>query len=642
MRPWQKQISYGLYAAFVAALLAFQPLANRTYVFLFLADQQNEERLQPAIPAGVPIPHNLAWSETTRDIISGIGRLSNAGVLAFEVVLFLILLHTFLRIVNPTFRMTEAIDAKVNPIVRTWMFTPPIIKVFLISVAAALPTFLIWTGLGFVLGSGPFSIYVRSALAGAAAFLLYSRIGLAGDCAEFQYNWPRERKVWASLLARGAVFGLAMAAIGYTAILLNPDKLLRFERALGMIGEPSWRHVAVWICGISALLGLAGAALTVALGDGSHPWVRRVALTVVPLGFLALAHWWSGPVLAAEMQRADYPTMRDDVQAKLKAAAKLDEAKPERRTAFVLDPLSPMSLRAGGMSFSTFPANQSTANVFKDYLKQHNYQTAFGQAIYYTIHDAATYAMRPDDVLQVELDNLQKYPDPATLNAFFNVLSIVGSGAQSRHFVELLADERQFKYDDDKAYEFAAGMAARLGMKEQAASLFKRAKIPASRIESTLSNRVMFANGIVDGQLTIQGKPAAGCRIGLVPLGAFRDLEGSIIPGFGLNLFWLRWVSVAVDCDAQGRFHLEHVVAGHYRLIVMAENYKLRSLTPGLVLKSSNTKFDGDVFLAFGQPKVDVGKLDLSWDPKNVLKAEEPPFANNAPLQTATPPAKKS
>src|SRR5438093_1152377 len=84
-------IATGLLFAFVAALLAFQPLTRLAYLKLFA--EKEGELIQDAIPPGFPIPKALAWSPFTRSIITSTGTLTSAAVLAIGIALSCIFVY---------------------------------------------------------------------------------------------------------------------------------------------------------------------------------------------------------------------------------------------------------------------------------------------------------------------------------------------------------------------------------------------------------------------------------------------------------------------------------------------------------------------------------------------------------------------
>jgi hypothetical protein len=284
-------IRYGLAFALIAALIVLQPLTAETYEKIF--NYRSEELIQKPVPEGYPVPVSLVWRDATRGFINGFGALPLAAVLGLEIVLFLAGLYVLLRALNPTFRMTTGVDWDKKLLTHTYMHTPPLIKAFLIAVTVFLPAFLLWHAIGFVLGNNLWTLWLRLAMAGAAAWLLFSRDGIAGDYETGSYELPRDRSVRNALLLRGALMGsVVWVAFRYWPVT-TPGWLMPFYRAMGGIGEAQWWHMTSLTLGFAALLGFALGGAAVALGAprGSTAWRFRAA--ILP-GIVMLFAAWAG------------------------------------------------------------------------------------------------------------------------------------------------------------------------------------------------------------------------------------------------------------------------------------------------------------------------------------------------------------
>ena len=65
------------------------------------------------------------------------------------------------------------------------------------------------------------------------------------------------------------------------------------------------------------------------------------------------------------------------------------------------------------------------------------------------------------------------------------------------------------------------------------------------------------------------GKPAAGVRVGLLYDSAVPQLR-NMTDHAGTSPYWLAWLAESTTTDAQGRFALDHIQTGLYRLLVSA------------------------------------------------------------------------
>jgi hypothetical protein len=74
---------------------------------------------------------------------------------------------------------------------------------------------------------------------------------------------------------------------------------------------------------------------------------------------------------------------------------------------------------------------------------------------------------------------------------------------------------------------------------------------------------------VIRGRLSVNGRPGAGLRVGLLPAEHWQTLVGRPRP------FELRWVAAATPTDAQGSFKLDSLGQGAFFLIVMGEPRQL-------------------------------------------------------------------
>src|SRR5687768_17584395 len=197
--------------AVVAALLSFYPLCLETHQLVLGEDAP----LSTEGDTGhiLPIPKALLWAPATKNLVSSLTLLPAGAVIGLGILLFSILVVGMLRTLNPTFRLTTGVDLDRTVLTKTYMHTAPLIKAFLIFIAALVPLFLIWAGLHYLTGSSFPALALRLGICGAVAWLLFSRDGVAGDYDSLNYEFPRDRRVMHSLLLRGAFAGLGLAAV---------------------------------------------------------------------------------------------------------------------------------------------------------------------------------------------------------------------------------------------------------------------------------------------------------------------------------------------------------------------------------------------------------------------------------------------
>jgi len=598
---------HGLVFALVAALLALLPLAIRTYDLFFTPDAPLSIRAQ--MGRGVPIPRALAWSDFTRSLNLYLGTLAAPAQLGLFILLGFVLVYATLRILNPTFRLTSGVDWDRQILTHTYMHTPPLIKAFLIAVPTFLAVFVFWQGIAYALGESGLSLWLRMALVGAVVWLLFSRNGVAGDYESGNYELPRDWAERTDLLLRGALAGTVGALILHFPPFVSRDELFRFYRSLGGLGEAHWRMIAGLSLGPAAALGFGGAGLLIALGA---PWLsarERLRAALAPGILLALILLFGRVWLPGWMQsRYDYPpgNLATAVR-RLAAAAGVRLASSGTERLAILRQGRAAWLSVPGQTIVGIEGSREAAHKVEAFLERRNFATALADPAFKALHDAASLQWDVLESLRVDYLNLTRCPAPVYVSLFLDKLRDCASTPETRRYADLLADEDRFAFLDADSELLMGDLYARLGEWEKAARWYRRGGVPESRLRELLTERVMMRDGRVTGRILVNGRPARGVRVGLVPSRAVREAFRSALgPGL-IRPFWLRFLTAVTTTDAQGRFALEHIVAGHYRLILTSSEVRL---PPGpQFLPARNAP--GDMFIAYGKPHFELGDIDL-------------------------------
>lgn len=599
---------YGFAFALTAALLALLPLALRTYQLCFAPGAPFSVR--ETIGVGVPIPRGLAWTPLTRDIIMALGALAPPAQLGFFILLGGTLVYGLLRILNPTFRLTSGVDWDRQVLTHTYMHTPPLIKAFLIAVTAALPAFAAWHALVYLFGENGFSLWLRMALLGAVGWLLFSHSGVAGDYESGNYELPREKRERYSLLLRGALAGTAGALAIHFPPAVTQEEMFRFYRMLGGVGEGHWRVIAGLFLGFAAMLGITGAGLAIALGAPNLDARDRFRAGVLPALLLALLLLFGRVWLPSLLQsRHDYPPgSLMEATRRLAATAGVRLAPSGTETLAILRPGEAVWLNVPLQSIVGIDGSREAAHRVEAFLERRGFATALADPAFKTLHDSASLAWDPVESLRVDYLNLTRCPDPAYLSLLIDKLRICASTPETRRYADLFADETHFTFPDQDSLLLMGDIYARLGEREKAEKWYRRADIPASRLNELLTERVMMREGRVTGRLLINNRPARGVHVGLVPDSMVREaFRSALRPGL-IRPFWLRWLTAVTTTDAAGRFALTNIVAGHYRLVVHSPAFRLRA--GPLRLPARNAP--GEMFVAYGKPHFELGNIALT------------------------------
>lgn len=556
--PFLFSLLWGLMFALVAALMAFQPVTALTYLKLFYTGEDSQ-LIQHAPGEGLPVPQATVWPTSLYNLNASFGRLPSAAVLGIEVAFVCIFVYMLLRVLNPTFRMTTGVDWDKTVLTRTYMHSSPVTKAFLILIAAFLPGFLLWHLLGWLIGNGAFSLWLRLALCGMACWLLFSREGVAHDYETGHYHFPRDRSELFSLLARGAAMGTVLYLITRAFSPFAPERLFEFYHSLGYIGPGEWQSILFTTLGIAGLLGFTGGGWAAALGAPRWTTSRRTQAALLPcLGLvIALLVAWKSPF-----------TVESHIPASERLARQVKLAPPVPQTAFLMAGERVVPLHFTGRSISELSASPESARSIERYLEKNNYRTPLSYPAYITLHDAASLQWDSTESLRVCFLNLTRSPDMGLLSLFLNKVQQSAATPEDLHYADLLADERYFAHTDRQAWVWMGDTFAHLGQSEKAQACYRKAHLPETQVPVRAQEQFAPANGRITGTLVWNGKPLPNARVGVVPREALRALQGMLESNMPLSPFWLWWVSQKATTDAKGHFTLDHLLVGGHVLVV--------------------------------------------------------------------------
>lgn len=600
---------WSLLFAFIAALLAFQPLTRIAYLKLF---GKPETLIQEPITDGVPIPRDLTWSPFTQNLISSLGTITSAAVLAIGIALCSAFAYALLRILNPSFRLTTGVDWNEKVLVKTYMHTPPVIKAFLIAVGAVLPGMLMWQAIHFALGGRSIALPIQLALTGAGIWLLFSRDGIAGDFENLNYEFPRDRGVAASLSLRGATAGLVLWLIAALPPRVSPESLFSFFRGLGGLGEGHWWKIAeIWL-GLAAGVGFGCGGLAVALGRPALELsgrLRAAALPAVVLGVTMYAGRYGLP----DHFRSRYDF---DPDAKASAAQRLAETAGLKATSssgydvLVMGQGRSERLRFHQSSVSGVDASPDSAEKVDAFLKKRDYSTTLAYPAFVTLYDATSLAWDTDASIRAAFLNLTRCPEPGTLRILFDKLATTAATPAALKYVSEVASDQVFHFPERQSEVLMGDVFAHLGERAKAESWYRRAMMPPLQVKTHADEQLKFTGGSVDGRLTLNGIPLLNTKVAVAPMRAWRHLDSLTDATRGISPFWLWWISASTTTDDQGRFNIDRLVEGSYFLLVRIPESKSvisESRLAGIILRSDIPHFDvGEIHLSTAATPVSI------------------------------------
>lgn len=580
-----------------------------TVVALFL--DKSDPAARP-LAEGLPTPIGLDWSQRTFDAVQHIGRMPEAGVLGSELALFAVLGYLLLRALNPTFRLTTGVDWDLRIFTRTYMHTAPLIKVFLIAISAFIPLVGVWWVIGAVAPQPGVAYVLQAAVAGAAAWLLFSREGVAGDCDNGNYLWPSERKTAWSLASRGALAGCIVGLCGRLAPFNPPDSLLAFHSLLGGIGEAQWWRIVGVVAGLSGLLGMAAAGACIALAEPAlRPGARAAGVSVSAACCLALL-WYGRVAIPANMRdRYDWNSGASPAVALARrVGAPLAPSGADTVLVFGggrVDAL-PCELQSGtGLGLS--PATRARIEAF---LRTRDYRTTLSGPAFGALFDGAALDWDDAEFLRLALLRLEKCPDIVTMRLLLEKLATCAATPAAQHCAALLADPSRFRYHDNESRLLVGDLFARLGMRDLALRWYRLGGIAESRLADRYAARTASGDGVVTGRLLVDGGPARHVRVGLVRAQSGSDPRETLGANGSVSPSWMATVSPAAFTDDAGRFRLEHVVSGVYRVVARLPGSLPRGAHPRLRGADASA---GVCSVGYGGGPASAGTLDVILRP---------------------------
>lgn len=598
-------LGFVLAAGIVVGALALQPLAVLTVVTLFV---DNSDPAARPMAEGLPTPAGLQWSRRTLDAVLRVGRMPQAGVLGFEIGLFLALAYLLLRALNPTFRLTTGVDWNARILTKTYMHTAPLIKAFLIAITAFLPLVGLWWLIALAIRHPGAAYVTQAVVTGVIVWLLFSREGVAGDYDSGNYLWPSDRRTVASLAGRGAAAGLVAGLTARLAPFHPPDELFATHALFGGIGEAEWWRIAGQAVGLTTALGMgaAGACLALALPGWSAR--RRVWGTCLCAGVCAVVLWYGRVAVPAAMRnRFDLdPGVPPNAALARRVGAVLAPSGSD--TVLLLGYGRADTLQVDRQSATELDLSPDTRARIEDFLRRRNYRTTLAGPAFGTLFDGAALDWNDAELLRLAALRLDRCPDLPTVRLFVGKLETCAATPVARRYAALLADPRRFRYGDNDARLLSADLFARLGMRELAERWYRLSGIAETRIADRYAARSAFGDGVVTGRLLLDGKPATGARVGLVSEEAASNPGEMFWSSGRLRPGWMAAVSPATATDRAGRFRLERIVAGAYRIIVRLPGPVVRGVR---LMPGGSGAEAGLAVVGPTSGPVDVGTLDL-------------------------------
>ena len=509
-----------------------------------------------------------------------------------------------------------------------------------------------------------FSLHLSDA--GPSGLRLWlARLLLLGVALWIGYRPPTSP--WLPRLAGGALAGIGLFVFWLSARPgLTPALFARFhalgvfnrehvriitEHYLGSVGF-AWFGVGIWLC-LVALSGLRpaqrGVLLTLAVGAALAAFLIQRPLSSEAM---AARYDTTAPILAtASRYDPAYPVSGVPTgPAAGEALANLlhlpmgaQPSQPDRSMALFSDQ-GILNVRLAGYTENRLTADPATAATVQQFLERRDYETALSWVAIKHCYDVASLQFDPTTALRTALLDLERCPHTTRFSGLIAHNGVLittfyacSASPENLALLDRWADETYFAYPDRASKLLIGRLYLRFGAKDKALTWFQRADMPRSFLANVRATPPFFHQGQVKGTLSLNGRPLAGVRVGVVPhsieglpraeiteplvMGAENDLlsgpqdnHDADFPAYHPRPHALRWISAATTTDANGAFALNDLVAGQY-LLVCALPSSL-TLQPPMDPRLHANHAPRYFALNEQSPTVNLGVIRLTYSPK--------------------------
>ena len=641
------------------------------------AFQDVEERL--------PIPRSLDWNIIQIDALAFFGANSAMIRTLFGVLLTVALGLLAITTLNPSFRLPASrvtwrrislvLLAIGLPLALVWLLTDRLIGPLPLGsngeivASSASRLQILWA--------------VRAVLLGALLWIGFRPDGLAGQLdAPFDPTAPvtldsLARATRPATLVRlgvgGAGVGLLLYACSRLALSGSLDSLVRHYQLLGTFHQGYFWAVAIPYLTAMVMLWAGGGALFALFARPGVDWRQRGGLLAFPLLALVACLPLRGR-LSSDAQATRFDWTADSVDPRLlspppgqisrvvpdgpeagaalarraKIASGLKAALPPRNL-LLFSSRGVRSVEQRGYTEDGLTASPESAQKVRKWLEGKDYETALSWVAIKHLFNVGTYHFDTTTAIESCLLDMAHCPHLAQCNTTTRaMLFACAASPENLALLDRWADSAAFLHPDRFSCRLIGDLYVRMGEPQKGLAWYKQAEMPRSFLNRVQHEPPMFRAGRITGTLRWNGKPLAGVQVGALPVrlnGLPKDMEPLLLQsetellaprweGFGFPPFrprpWrLRWISAGTMTDAQGRFSLDHLTEGEYRLVCsLPPESRLRvPFALGLDVKNAPLALNP----TYQKPVWNVGTVDMRYapPPKGMFRS---PFDREAPF----------
>ncbi len=501
--------------------------------------------------------------------------LSSSAVRILSLALGFAAFGIFLAIINP--RLAGAFRSK------TGMMKAAVITVLCMLLSAAAE---------FASGSR-FLIPVFTAL----IWLIAGERGWAGDFT----SWRMVNARPTATLLLGGAFGLAVWAVVAFFSWTGGKYFLLVSEALDGSGEVSLRGFELLTWGMTAAfaVGMAIAAGSAsALAPTDRTARERLRLAIVPVALFL------GTVVITGFGYRSYSEKYDLDKPSLAAAAGIPSSEHDNRTVVLLKtaddqpknwPLQ-TTVSVGISPAESIAVSSGNLRKIEDYLAKHEEGTVFRYAARQALISGYNQLWDTARALDIQYASAGDMLLPRFL--LIAKLSALQNTEKHLRYLKHFSDETKWHIGPKYALKIADAC-EHFGLEGEAAKWRDNARAGGADLSNSHPPvGTALPDGIIEGRIRINGKPASGIRVGLLQDDQYlKELESFSVQ---------RRLISAQDSDATGTFRFDRLGKGAYVLGIMAKDELLPATSRIRIEKAP-----GSMQLSVGHSRVRLADINM-------------------------------
>ena len=400
---------------------------------------------------------------------------------------------------------------------------------------------------------------------------------------------------------RWAILGGLAAAPAILLLRSGSSWISAFAQAISLDHRADWTRMLVASVALPIVAVVALAPLPYVFRPRLVLPRRDAGVTLLSLGLLLLAMLVPYPVRAAL-------TPFDADAISLGRTLRLEQPALMRRFALVLAPTgeSLYSIAPDGSGEgegARIPCNGQSVAAVQQFLDRKRFQSQLVFPAYFHLKTCTLLDWLTTQSMELDLEMLRKAPAPAAGEFLREALLQCEVTPKNRAILDQVAASGEFLPPKRGGATFLGGAYLHFGDERRAREHLVRSDLAPAQLEVLLDGKPLLTQGVVRGQLTMEGRARPLVRLGLVPAGRWQMMVGNCRPSQ-----WRAVMSVTYT-DAAGRFTFRNVPGGAYVLVMTGDIIGRRNGTP--VVEPHPGAFGLDA----QHPVRDLGKFNLRFVP---------------------------